>query len=155
MASININVDVVGRLHGELIEEEEKLSNVIFPDISNTLEEMVKNVKGTEVNDMLRKLFVKTETIFTDLSKHINNVNSFLEDQVNSYKQIENQTEHDLNEVFAEMKRISEQVLGKDINQNDNNPFETRSSTNGSILNNYGTARDIIGAYKAERKASV
>lgn len=106
MSVINLDSQVVKTIGSEIATLDTTLLQSYFPELESELSTIASNVKGDELHAILNTLNSQFSGVKADLSVALPKLENFLEEQVTSYTQTEEELDSELTSVVAKMNNI-------------------------------------------------
>jgi len=141
MSVINLDSQVVKTIGSEIATLDTTLLQGYFPKLESELAAIASNVKGEELHAILNTLNSQFSSVKADLSVALPKLENFLEEQVTSYTQNEEELDSELTPVVAKMNNIIGNMTTSDgttlepiKNIDDKNSTESTSPEMAAVL---------------------
>lgn len=107
MSVINLDSQVVKTIGSEIATLDTTLLQSYFPELESELSTIASNVKGEELHAILNTLNSQFSSVKAELSIALPKLENFLEEQVTSYTQTEEELDGELSSVLSKMGSIA------------------------------------------------
>lgn len=112
MSVISLDAQQIESLNQEIIALDNSLIKNNLPELESELNAINSNVKGDEINPIINTILSQYQSVKSSLSTEMPKLEAFLEQQLKSYTQTEEELETELTSVMNRMVALSDRVNG-------------------------------------------
>lgn len=147
MAVINLDSQTIQSLGSEINALDTTLLQGYFPELESELNAIASNVQGEELNNIINTINSQFSGVKSVFSTELPKLENFLNDQMKSYTQSEEELDAELTSVLAKMASISGTTLSSSNGSSDTTTVNNADSEdNGSGLGGKMASAGLGGA---------
>lgn len=146
MATINLDVQTIQSINSEISSLDTTLLNNYLPELESELNAINSNVQGDQIHSIIGNINQQFASVKSSLSTEFPKLENFLETQMTSYSQNEDELDSELVAVLQKMALLSGEGI-KNFNTNGNSlNGSTLSSANVSSTTQTTSSKDNNGS---------